>query len=59
MESFELKPSEISANKAVGKEQIDMIERLVIFVNESLSEIELQRIELDKAKQDITDLTPK
>jgi hypothetical protein len=56
---FTLLEKEKSVNEAVGQEQIEMINRLIIFVNTRLDEIELLQTDLAKAKTDITSLQGK
>lgn len=53
---FTLTETEIAVNEAVGLEQIDMVNRLVEFVNTRLDEIELLQTDLAKAKTDIETL---
>ena len=53
---FTLTETETSVNEAVGLEQIDMVNRLVEFVNTRLDEIEVLQTDLEKAKQDIETL---
>lgn len=53
---FTLTETETAVNEAVGLEQIDMVNRLVEFVNTRLDEIEVLQIDLEKAKQDINAL---
>tara|TARA_R110000782_G_scaffold7345_4_gene24762 strand:- start:1158 stop:1337 length:180 start_codon:yes stop_codon:yes gene_type:complete len=53
---FELLDEEIAVSKAVGAEHLEIMNRLVLFVNTRLDEIELIQTDLAKAQQDITDL---
>ena len=53
---FILLEKEKSVNEAVGVEQIDMINRLIVFVNTRLDEIEILQTDLAKAKTDIETL---
>lgn len=53
---FTLTETETAVNEAVGLEQIDMVNRLVEFVNTRLDEIELLQTDLAKAKTDIETL---
>ena len=56
---FKVLETETAVNEAVGLEQIDMINRLVEFVNTRLDEIEALQTDVAKAKQDIINITPK
>ena len=53
---FILLEKEKSVNEAVGVEQIEMINRLIVFVNTRLDEIEILQTDLAKAKTDIETL---
>ena len=53
---FTLLENEKAVNEAVGVEQIDMINRLIVFVNTRLDEIEILQTDLAKAKTDIETL---
>ena len=53
---FTLLEKEKSVNEAVGVEQIEMINRLIVFVNTRLDEIEILQTDLAKAKTDIETL---
>jgi|TARA_R110002126_G_scaffold70838_2_gene178064 prefoldin subunit 5 len=53
---FTLLENEKAVNEAVGVEQIEMINRLIVFVNTRLDEIEILQTDLAKAKTDIETL---
>ncbi len=53
---FTLLENEKAVNEAVGAEQIEMIDRLIVFVNTRLDEIESLQTDLAKAKTDIETL---
>tara|TARA_R110000824_G_scaffold42362_1_gene124836 strand:- start:51 stop:233 length:183 start_codon:yes stop_codon:yes gene_type:complete len=53
---FTLLENEKAVNEAVGVEQIEMINRLIVFVNTRLDEIESLQTDLAKAKTDIETL---
>ena len=56
---FTLTEQEVICNETIGKDQVDLINRMVIFVNERLAEIESIQIDVEKSKQDIINLKPK
>lgn len=56
---FKMLETETAVNESVGLEQINMINRLVEFVNTRLDEIEALQTDVAKAKQDIINITPK
>tara|TARA_R100001163_G_scaffold2920_2_gene4443 strand:+ start:16347 stop:16517 length:171 start_codon:yes stop_codon:yes gene_type:complete len=47
---FEITEEEIAVNQAIGKEQLEMINRLVAFVNKRLDEIEELKTDVQNLK---------
>ena len=49
-DKFELTSKDSICNEAIGSDQVDMINRLVEFVNERLTDIEALQIEVNNLK---------
>lgn len=49
-DQFQLTEKEKTCNQAIGQDQVDMIDRLVTFVNDRLAEIETLETEVNNLK---------